>query len=100
MWGKQSRRNWRRIAAIQSERRGIHDQIEMCDLESNGRFFPRNSLQSRDRAQNPGTGKIFSQFLRQLLRRNESAVGNDEALAIFASALQRDRPCHATTAQD
>src|SRR6266536_3286955 len=72
----------------------------MCDLESNGRFFPRNRLQSRDRTQDPGTGKIFPQFLRQLLRRNERAVGNDEALAIFASTLQGDRPCHASTAQD
>src|SRR5207302_3034265 len=100
MWGKQSRRNWRRIAAIQSERRGIHDQIEMCDLESNSRLFPRNRLQSRDRTQDLGTGKIFSQFLSQLLRRSESAVGNDETLAIFPSTLQGDRPSCATTAQD
>src|SRR6266513_4427214 len=72
----------------------------MCDLESNGRFFPRNRLQSRDRTQDPGTRKIFSQFLRQLLRRSEIAVGNDKALAIFPSTLQGDRPCCATTAKD
>src|SRR5437762_13249963 len=72
----------------------------MRDLESNGGFFPWNRLQSRDRTQDPGTGKIFSQFLRQLLRRSQRAVGNDEALAIFASTLQSDRSCHATAAQD
>src|SRR5436309_2194443 len=72
----------------------------MRDLESNGGFFPWNRQQSRDWTQDPGTGKIFPQFLRQLLRRNERAVGNDEALAIFASTLQGDRSRHATTAQD
>src|SRR5947207_11656055 len=97
---KQPRRNWRWIAATQSEWCSVHNQIEMSDLESNGRFFPRNRLQSRDRTQDPGTGKIFSQFLHQLLRRSKSTVGNDEALAIFASALQGDPPAHATTAQD
>src|SRR5438093_13617801 len=72
----------------------------MRDLESNGGFFPWNRLQSRDRTQDPGTGKIFSQFLRQLLHRSQRAVGNDEALAIFASTLQGDCPCHAATAKD
>src|SRR5436309_14835158 len=72
----------------------------MRDLESNGGFFPRNRQQSRDWTQDPGTGKIFSQFLSQLLRRSESAVGNDETLAIFPSTLQGDRPSCATTAQD
>src|ERR1700747_474041 len=72
----------------------------MCDLESNSRFFPRNRLQPRDGPQDSGTGKIFSQFLRQFLRRGESAIGNDEALAIFTSTLQGNRPCCATSAQD
>ena len=72
----------------------------MCDLESNGRFFPRNRLQPRDGTQDPGTGKIFSQFLRQFLYRGESAIGNDEALAIFTSTLQGGCPCCATSAQN
>src|SRR6476660_1619266 len=71
----------------------------MRDLESNGRFFPRNRLQPRDGTQDPGTGKIFSQFLREFLCRGESAIGNDEALAIFTSTLQGNRPCRATSAQ-
>src|SRR5437763_4067580 len=97
---KQPRRNWRWIAATQSEWCSVHNQIEMSDLESNGRFSPRNRLQSRNRTQDPGTGKIFPQFLRQLLRNSEGAVGNDEALAIFASTLQGDGSCCATTPQD
>ena len=53
-----------------------------------------------DGTQDSGTGKIFSQALRQPLRCRESAVGNDEALAIFAGTLQGNRPCCAATAQD
>ena len=51
------------------------------------------SPQPRDGTQDPGTGKIFSQFLRQFLCRGESAIGNDEPLAIFTSTLQGSCPC-------
>src|SRR5438105_14317824 len=97
---KQPRRNWRWIAATQSEWCSVHNQIEMSDLESNGRFFPRNRLQSRNRTQDPETGKIFPQLLRQLLRNCDGAVGNDEALEIFSRTLQGDASCCCTTRRD
>src|SRR6516164_11657242 len=97
---QQSCRNWRYIAAIQSNRRRIHHKIDIADLKSKGLFFPRNRLQTRHRPKNFRTFKETSERIGELLSFFECAVRDDQPLAIFLRALKSDRAGSATGAKN
>src|SRR5207237_8625176 len=95
---QQTRWNRRQIAAIQSNRCRVNNEIDVGDLKPKSRFFPTDCLQSRHRTENFRAFKKIPERICKLLSFFGSAVGNDEELAIFFRALKRDRPSGATRA--
>src|SRR5207245_5730535 len=86
----QSRWNWWRIATIQSERRRVHNQIDVRDLKSNRRFLPSNRLQARHWSKNFRAGEEFAQFFSKLFCFCEITIGDNKTFAIFFCALRSE----------
>ena len=75
---------------FKSQRRRIHDQVDVPHLESKRALLPRDRVQSRHRTQNFRTGKEFAQILSKRLCLFKSSIGYDQPLAVFSRALKRD----------
>src|SRR6266498_5295837 len=98
---EQSRRDWRWIARIHSQRRGIHDKIDISKLPAQRCFVPRSRFEARRGTKHPRSGKVRPQPLRKRLCFSVSAIDKDEAFTILERALPGNcMTCSATRSKN
>ena len=84
---ERSGRNRHGIARVHSQRRGINDQVDVCELCPHCGLVPRHSFETRDGTEHARSRKERTQPLYKCVCLRRRAIHQDQALAIFQRAL-------------
>ena len=87
---EQPRRNRRWIARIHSERRRIHNKIDMRKLRPQRHFIPRHYFEARRGTKHPRSSEKRTQSFRERICFFQSAINEGETFTILERAL----PCN------